>query len=75
MGRGKTKHKKDGLTSRVSSAKIQYDDLGAYISYCDFCGHRGVVEADYVCMTRKCEYYKRAYIESVSPVFQDGRII
>lgn len=57
--------KKDGLESEVlelPQRHIKRDHEGRYVPFCDFRHHRGFIINEKVCMSRKCQYHHRLYI-------------
>lgn len=55
-----TRHKKNGLRSKVETfPKHTIKTAGdkRYIDYCDFSGHRGLIRRPHICDTRRCEHY------------------
>jgi len=60
-----TKHKKDGLISKVMKVPhglIVKEDHTKYIPWCDHFPHYGIIKDENVCKQRHCKHYKKLYI-------------
>jgi len=58
----RSRHKKDGLKSKVQKFWFPKDDEGLFVPICDMQYHRGIIKKHHICERRKCEHYRKAYI-------------